>query len=250
MTSEPAPLSEVPPTGLPPPPRHRSTGLLVAEDWLLAAWVAVASPILFRQQGGGGPFDSGAPLLGLLRLLAVAGALVCLTARRPAQESTDRRSSLVLGGAIGPLVGALLLVTISGFTGLDLGSGVGVVLVIVALVAMIVVHVAVPPLSIPIRRALITPFVLVSGGLFWTFIAAISGEPGSATPAAVLSNPGEGLGLGAFLLAFSAVFYTMLIYAPRQVAEREGGLVTWALRYALFVAGVVAGLAWPRLFGL
>jgi hypothetical protein len=249
MTSEPTPLGEVLPTGLPAPPR-RDTGLLVAEDWLLAAWVAVASPLLFRQQGGGGPFDSGAPLLGALRLLAVAAALVCLAARRPAREGPERRSSVVLGGAIGPLVGALLLVTISGFTGLDLGSGVGVVLVIVALVAMIVVHVAVPPLSVPIRRALITPFVLVSGGLFWTFIAAISGQPGSATPAAVLSNPGEGLGVGAFLLAFSAVFYTMLIYAPRQIAEREGGLVTWALRYALFAAGVVTGLAWPRLFGL
>ena len=52
------------------------------------------------------------------------------------------------------------------------------------------------------------------------------------------------------LLAFSAVYYAMLVYAPRQVAEREGTLVTWVLRYALFVAGVVFGLAWPRLFGV
>jgi hypothetical protein len=41
----------------------------------------------------------------------------------------------------------------------------------------------------------------------------------------------------------------MLIYAPRQVAGREGGVVAWVIRYALFVAGVVAGLAWPHLFG-
>lgn len=41
----------------------------------------------------------------------------------------------------------------------------------------------------------------------------------------------------------------MLVYAPRQVVEREGGVLTWLLRYALFVAGVIFGLAWPRLFG-
>ena len=41
----------------------------------------------------------------------------------------------------------------------------------------------------------------------------------------------------------------MLIFAPRQVAEREGGFVTWVFRYVLFAAGVVAGLAWPRLLG-
>jgi hypothetical protein len=250
MTSEPTPLGEVLPTGPPPSPRRGVTAFLVAEDWLLAAWVAVASPILFRQQGGEGPFDAGAPLLGALRLLAVAGTLICLAARRPPQGVTDHRSSVVLGGAIGPLVGALLLVTISGFTGLDLGSGVGVVLIIVAVVAMIAVHVAVPPLPTPVRRALVTPFVLVSGGLFWTFIAAISGEPGSATPAVGVSNPRTALAAIGFLIAFSAVFYTMLIYAPRQVADRDGGLVTWVLRYALFVAGVVFGLAWPRLLGL
>ena len=33
------------------------------------------------------------------------------------------------------------------------------------------------------------------------------------------------------------------------VVTLGGGLVTWILRYALFVAGVVFGLAWPRLFG-
>jgi hypothetical protein len=90
---------------------------------------------------------------------------------------------------------------------------------------------------------------MVAGGLFWTFIAAISGEPGSATPATAISNPQTGVAAVGFLLAFSAVYYAMLVYAPRQVAEREGGPVTWVIRYALFVAGVTFGLAWPRLLG-
>jgi hypothetical protein len=248
MTLDPTAMSERP-TGPSPSTNRRFAGLVVAEDWLLAAWVALATPILFRQQGGSGPFDSGAPLLGALRLLAVAGALVCLAAKRRPEEVARTRASILNTGAAGPFVGALLLVTISGFTGLDLGSGVGVVLVVVAIVAMVVVHFAIPPVGAPVRRALVTPFQLVAGGLFWTFIAAISGEPGSATPAAAMSNPGTALAAIGFLLAFSAVYYAMLIYAPRQVAEREGGVVTWVLRYALFIAGVVFGLAWPRLLG-
>jgi hypothetical protein len=246
MTTDPGGLSEAR-TAPSPPPSRRYAGTLLSEDWLLAAWVSVATPLLFRAQGGGGPFDSGAPLLGALRILAVAGALVCLAARRTPIDTAVSRPSLVKGGAIGPLVGAILLVTISGFTALDLPSGVGGFVVIAALAGMVVVHVVVPPLAAPIRRILVTPFVLVSGGLFWTLIAAITGEPGSATPAAAVANPATALAAGGFLVAFSGVFYVMLIFAPRQVAEREGGVVTWLLRYVLFAAGVVAGLAWPRL---
>jgi hypothetical protein len=243
MTTDPSSMGEAHAA----PPSRRYATLLVAEDWLLAAWVSIATPLLFRAQGGVGPFDSGAPFLGALRLVAVAGALACLAVRRTPADVAANRQSLIKGGAIGPLVGAILLVTISAFTALDLPSGAGGVIVIVALVAMVIVHFAVPPLAAPVRRILVTPFVLVAGGLFWTLIAAITGEPGSATPAAALTNPATALGAGAFLIAFSGVFYAMLIFAPRQVAERDGGVVTWLLRYALFAAGVVAGLVWPRL---
>ena len=247
MTTDPGAMTEA---RTAPPASRLSATLLVTEDWLLAAWVSVATPLLFRAQGGVGPFDPGAPLLGTLRILAVAGALVCLAARRTPADIAASHPSLIKGSAVGPLVGAILLVAISGFTALDLASGVGEAIVIAALVAMMVVHFAVPPLATPIRRALVTPFVLVSGGLFWTFIAAIAGEPGSATPAAAVTNPSTALAAGGFLVAFSGVFYAMLIFAPRQVAEREGGLVTWLFRYLLFAAGVIAGLVWPRLLGL
>jgi hypothetical protein len=49
-----------------------------------------------------------------------------------------------------------------------------------------------------------------------------------------------------FLVAFSAVYYAMLIFAPRQVADREGGLVVWALRYLMFLGGIALGTGWPR----
>ncbi len=249
MTTDPTPLSEALPV---PAPAARARGrlsVLVIEDWLLAGWVALATPALFRIQGGAGPFDSGAPLEGTLRLAAVLGALICVAARRPKTETGDAGASILQRGAAGPLCGGLLLVGISGFTALEVPSGLALALVIAAVVAMVAVHVAAPPLSVIARRALVTPFVMVAGGLFWSLIAAVIGEPGGTTAGAVVANPQEALAAVGFLLAFSAVYYAMLVFAPRQVAERDGGVVTWVFRYALFVAGVAAGLAWPRLFG-
>ncbi len=83
------------------------------------------------------------------------------------------------------------------------------------------------------------------------WLLAVWVAPGLSIPAHRCwgANPQTAVAAIAFLLAFSAVYYAMLVYAPRQVAEREGGLLTWLLRYALFVAGVIFGLAWPRLFG-
>jgi hypothetical protein len=36
----------------------------------------------------------------------------------------------------------------------------------------------------------------------------------------------------------------MLIFAPRQIAEREGGVIEWLLRYAAFVVSIVLGIGW------
>jgi hypothetical protein len=36
----------------------------------------------------------------------------------------------------------------------------------------------------------------------------------------------------------------MLIFAPRQVAEREGSPGSWALRFGLFVLSLVVGATW------
>jgi hypothetical protein len=231
------------------PPDRAHRAVIVAEDWFLAAWVGLATPLLFRVQGGAGPFDGGAPLLGVIRLASVFGALICLAARRDPKDGTPGGASILERGAAGPLCGGLLLVAISGFTALDVTSGPGLAVIAAAIVAMIVVRVFVPPLAVAVRRALVTPFVMVAGGLFWTFIAAVSGEPGSASVVTAVADPQTALAAAGFLIAFSAIYYAMLVYAPRQVAEREGGLVTWILRYALFVAGVIFGLAWPRFFG-
>lgn len=89
---------------------------------------------------------------------------------------------------------------------------------------------------------------MIAGGLYWTFIESVVGTPGAAAlrRSALLDPRGAELALF-FLLAFSAVYYAILVYAPRQIAEREGGLVEWLLRYAAFVASIVLGLGWLRI---
>jgi hypothetical protein len=216
------------------------------EDAALAGWVAAVSPLLFRATGERGPFDGGQPLAGFLRLAAVAGVLVCLSARRQPDASGKPPESMINRGVVGPFVGGLLLVTISGFTALGASSAAVYVVLGATAIAAIAVRLVLPPLAVAVRRALVAPFGAVAGGLYWTFIEAVIGTPGTVAAAkhSVIANLSASLLPLGFLVAFSAVYYAMLIYAPRQVAEKEGGLVEWLLRYALFVFSIVVGATW------
>jgi len=211
--------------------------LLRFEDLLVAGWVAGVSPLLFRAGGEKGPFDPGQPLEGVVRLAAVLGVLVCLSARQKVDAGSSPQTSLINRGAVGPLAGALLLVTISGFNALGTPPAVAY--------AMIAIRLAAPPLNVLVRRALVSPFVMVAGGLYWTFIESVIGTGGAAAarPSAPLDLHGNQPAF-LFLLAFSAVYYAMLVFAPRQIAEREGGVVEWLVRYVAFVVSIVLGIGW------
>jgi hypothetical protein len=207
--------------------------------------VAIASPLLFRAGGDKGIFDSGQPLEGLLRLGAVLGVLACLAARRKEDGGAAPPRSLLNSGAVGPLTGGVLLVTISGFIALGAPTPVVYAVLLVAAVGMIAIRVAVPPLSGFVKRALVSPFVMVAGGLYWTVIESVVGTPGvAAVRRSALVDPHQAELALFFLLAFSAVYYAMLVYAPRQIADREGGLVVWVLRYAAFVVSIALGIGW------
>ncbi len=56
------------------------------------------------------------------------------------------------------------------------------------------------------------------------------------------------IALAAFLLTLVLisvlVFYVMLVFAPRQVAEREGTPGGWTVRFTLFVASLIVGSTW------
>jgi hypothetical protein len=216
------------------------------EDWLLAAWLVVISPLLAHGQGSVGPFESDRPLDGLLELVAVFGAIACLATTnsdRPAGSQPD----LIERGAIGPLAGGLLLVFDSALEGLGWTDVAGLPIV-AAIVMVIVLRLRAPALPTLWRRALVLPFVLVTGNLFWGVIDAVTNGGGLPVPVTSPDLRADALGIGLFGL-FCGVYYVMLVYAPRQIAEREGGLMAWLLRFGLFLAGTVLGLGWAGILG-
>jgi len=213
----------------------------------MAGWVAIATPVLFKAGGDKGLFDSGQPLEGLLRIGAVLAVLACLAARPKAEAGSTPQQSVLNSAAAGPLAGGVLLVAISGFIALGAPTAAVYAVLLVAAAGMIAVHFAVPPLSAFVRRVLVSPFVMVAGGLYWTAIEAVVGAPGlAAVPRTALIDPQSVELALLFLLAFSAVYYAMLVYAPRQIADREGGWVVWALRYVAFVLSIALGVGWLR----
>jgi hypothetical protein len=215
------------------------------EDLILTGWVAVASPLLFRIGGEKGPFDAGQPVAGMLRLVAVGAVLLCVAARKAPDPDGKTQPGLLDRGAVGPLFGGFLLVAISGFTALGASSQLGLVVVVAAGVAMIIVRFVLPPLTPIARRALLCPFVAITGGLYWTFIEAVlPNQRAAQLRHAAFIDPHAATPILLFLVAFSVVYYAMLIYAPRQIAEREGGLAVWVARYLAFAASIALGVGW------
>ena len=219
------------------------------EDWLLAGWIGLASPLLGASgTEGAGPFDPGHPIVGAFRLVAVLGALACLITRTsdpgPASEG-----GLIERGAMGPLAGGLILVGVSAVTGLALTEAGAWAVVIGAIVLLAGLRIRWPALPTSVRRALVTPFILAAGGIYWSVLDGVTngdsllGETSGSDLRAVAP-------LAGFLLLFSAVYYAMLVFAPRQVAEREGSPISWLARFGVFALSLVFGLAWLRPFGV
>lgn len=251
-------MTSPPPDGSPPPDRLvrlvRLASAIRLEDWILAGWIALAAPIAGRIDGSAGPFDPGRPIDGVLCTVGVLGALICLaTGRSDAAPGTGRAT--LDWASVGPLTGGLLLVAFSGSAGLGLTDAAGWAVVVAGFVVVVVVRLRWPALPTSVRRMLVTPFLLATGGIFWTIVDQVAGGSsllglatigtgGSITPIGTIAF------VAAALAAFSAVYYAMLIYAPRQVAEPEGGPVTWLVRYGIFLLSIVVGVTWLRPFGV
>jgi hypothetical protein len=225
----------------------RAAWLPRVEDWLLAGCVAIVAPAVIHLQPTSGIFDPGRPLDGLAGIGAIAGAAVCL-ATRPADTPA---SGIGVSGAVGPFVGGFLLVILSTASALDLSNGATVAVLIAIATLAVVARLRWPRVPALVRRALVTPYVLVAGGLFWSLIGAVTsgGDLVTGIRQAAPSDIRGVLPIIGFLLAFSAIYYAMLVFAPRQIAEREGGPVAWMVRYALFVASVALGAGWLLILG-
>lgn len=224
-------------------------GRLRTEDWLLGAWIGLAAPLFGRFDASSGPFDPGRPLEGTLQLVGALGALACLITGR-SDAPAEAGPGPLKRASIGPLVGGLLLVVLVGATGVGLSGLAADVVVVGAFVGLVAVRLRWPALPTATRRILVTPFIFATGGIFWAVVDQVvggSGASGGATAGASLQE--IALELGVFGV-FSGIYYLMLIYAPRQVAEPEGGLLTWLVRYGLFLVSVIVGVAWLRPLGV
>jgi len=217
------------------------------EDWLLSIWIAVVGPSLLQVQSSSiGLFDSGRPVDGVLDLIAVFGAVICLMCRDSKLGDTKSPTETAL---MGPFLGGLLLISISGVTALSLESWVDMIFIGILIISSILIRVILPPVSTVTRRALITPYTFVTGSLFWRILEEVTlgGQVGIQLRSLLFSDFQAVEFFVGFLLAFSAVFYTMLIFAPRRVVEPEGDVIAWIIRYILFAISIVLGIAWLSL---
>jgi hypothetical protein len=244
-----------------------------AEDLLLAGWVVLAAPLLAQAGGTAGPFDSGHPVQGVLLLAGFLGALACLATRSPAPAVATlagsfvaatpadgpgagagagaRGTSVLDSAAIGPLVGGLMLVGATGLAELGADPLTAFYPTIIAVLVLSLAQSHLPTVSTPVRRAMVTPYLLAAGGIFWGIVHAVTGGldiAGQFGSSATDMSSGVAVVAGAFVLG-AAVCYAMLIYAPRQIADREGGPIQWLARFALFVASVAVGVGWLSLLG-
>ena len=236
---------------------------LRGQDVLLFGWVALGWPLLAVLVGGGEQglstvFDEGQPLRGLIWLVAVIGAFVVIGTRN-VEDAPDPRPLEERLGLYGPLFGGVLLVAGGATSGLGLEDGPGFGL---AFIAMLVATVLagfdrvgrLPRLT---RVALVTPFILIASGIFAGTMADIGLGPDLLRDALDATAGATGLGeilaslalsLGLFLLV-AAIFYPMLVIAPRTLVDGRVDGSSWLIRFAVFVVGSLLGLAWLRVLG-
>jgi len=215
------------------------------EDLLLAAWLVLVEPLLAAPDSTAA---MGPSLLeGLIGVAGLLGLAVCLGARARPEVRTVLFAGNEVAWLIGPLLGALAFVVDE--TTEDLGlTGVGPVLALGLIGIAVVARLRLRPLSAPERRALVTPFVIVAGGSFGEFLAGLRDLFDLSDLGALIGASGVELGLAAFVVAAVLlgilVFYVMLVFAPRQVAEREGTPGQWIARFLLFLASLIVGATW------
>ncbi len=213
------------------------------EDLFLFFALIVVEPLLFppRQTSSGGGPDL---FIGLLDLVGLLAFVACLAARsQPGVVSGLMAKNDVLY-AVGPLFGAFAFTLDDTIENLGLDGNLALVPIVAGIAVAVVVRLRVPPLSAEQRRALVTPFILITSRFFGAFLSGLTGIFDLRQLAASAANPDDLAGT-LFLVVIGAVgilvFYVMLVFAPRQVADREGTAGTWAVRFMLFLVSLALG---------
>jgi hypothetical protein len=213
------------------------------EDVILAIWLIVIAP-LFAPTSGSGFATGPDPILGLVDLVGLLGFAACLGARsQPGVISGLMARGDVLY-AVGPLFGALALTIDDIGARLALPDGLAVLPLLLAAGVAVAARFRLPPLTADQRRALVTPFVLVASRFFADFLGGLTPLFDLRQLVAGITEP-DGFAGTAFVALIAtvgvAIFYVMLVFAPRQIAEREGSPTSWTVRFVLFVVSLSLG---------
>ena len=156
-----------------------------------------------------------------------------------------------VGYALGPVFGAVAFALDDITEELQLPEALALLPVVLAVAVAVGARFLVPPLAAEPRRALVTPFILATSAFFVAFMEGLSDIFDLRFPIAAI---GDGRPLeAAFVLGIAfiaaAVFYVMFVFAPRQIASREGTAATWTIRFLVFIVGLSIGTTLARFLG-
>ncbi len=194
--------------------------------------------------------DSNSATGGLVSFLAVIGAIVAMATRVPGEARVESRTH----GAdperlwmIGPFIGAVGFIGTDslGRLGLPGGDGLLAIAFVVIIAASLFPH-RLPVVSRVTRRILVAPFVLLSGAFFQGLVSDLAeGLGGEAGPMARLASTAEPIMLVqiyAIIGIAAGIFYLMLIFVPRELADPGASTLVWTLRFGLFYASLVGAI--------
>lgn len=220
------------------------------EDGILAAWLGFVAPGVDTLAG---PEISEGPIAGLVIVAATLMAIVCLATRPPDQPGvrvSDEGQDAPRWIIAGPLVGAVGIVSSTGFDHLGITFDLAGV-VLLGSVAALITNRWLPVLAPEWRRLLVLPFTLVAGSFFADFTADVVE---SLDPSDLLGSTGmPDATFAAFVLLMIlgglAAFYAMLVVAPRELADPEDAGFRWVIRFALFLVASLVGIGWLTAVG-
>ena len=215
---------------------------LRAEDVILFVWLVVIQPSLAGSSGTLGAASGPDLILGLVDLAALLAFVACLAARSEPGVVSGLVGQGDLLYAVGPLFGAFAFTFDATRENLGLTGNLDLLPLVLGIVVAILVRRFLAPLSAIQRRALVTPFVLVTSRFFGDFLRGLTDLFDLRRLAVAIANPADLAGTAFVLLIASTgllIFYVMFVFAPRQIADRQGTPRSWVVRFLVFLLSVV-----------
>jgi len=190
---------------------------------------------------------------GLIALIAAVGAMAAMATRVPGESRVDLARPDALGiepsriWIIGPFIGAVGFVAGDALDRLGLPGGdalIGIAFVVAT--AALLLGNRLPVISRELRRVLVAPFVFLSAVFFQSLAAdlleGLGGPDGPLVGLLTLEQLGLALTVLAVIAFVGGIFYTMLIFVPRELADPGASTRSWVVRYAIFFASLAIAL--------